>query len=178
MPVGDIPSFADHNPLTPSPRVILDALFRLVGKARKGRQMRIELETKITINAPALRVWEALTTPEIIKQWFFGVDTTTDWKVGSPIIHRGEYLGRPYEDKGIILTFEPPRQLVHSHWSPVSGLPDSPENYQRVSWSLAERDGEIELTIAEENLPSDEAKSVSEQGWNMVLLALKELLER
>lgn len=94
----------------------------------------LRTEDSITIEAPMARVWEALTTPELIKRWFFGVDTTTDWNVGSPIVHRGEYQGRPYEDKGTILEVEPPRRLVHSHWSPVSGVPDAPQNYQRVTW--------------------------------------------
>jgi uncharacterized protein YndB with AHSA1/START domain len=135
-------------------------------------------ESWITIEATAARVWEALTTPELIKQWFFGVDTETDWKVGSAIVHRGEYQGKPYEDKGTILEFEPARLLVHTHWSPASGLPDSAENYQRVSWSLAERSGQTKLTITEVNLPSEEAKAVSEKSWTMALGNLKELLEK
>jgi uncharacterized protein YndB with AHSA1/START domain len=134
-------------------------------------------EDSITIEAPIDKVWEALTSPELIKQWFFGVDTMTDWKAGSPIVHRGEYQGKPYEDKGNILQIEPPRLLVHSHWSPVSGLPDTPENYQRVSWELSERDGETELTIREVNLPSEEAKATSAKSWRIVLENLKKLLE-
>jgi uncharacterized protein YndB with AHSA1/START domain len=141
--------------------------------------MKDELRTEesITIEAPIESVWEALTTPELVKRWFFGVDTETDWKAGSIIVHRGEYQGKPYEDKGNILQIEPPRLLVHSHWSPVSGRPDVPENYQRVSWELSERDGETELTIKEFNLPSEEAKATSEKSWRMVLENLKRLLE-
>jgi uncharacterized protein YndB with AHSA1/START domain len=134
-------------------------------------------ESSITIDAPSGRVWEALTTPELIKEWFFGVDTETDWKVGSPIVHRGEYQGSPYQDKGTILAFDPPRSFVHSHWSPVSGLPDSPENYQEVSWSLAEHDGRTELTVREVNLPSEEARAVSDKAWSGALRALKDLVE-
>jgi uncharacterized protein YndB with AHSA1/START domain len=137
----------------------------------------LRTETSITIKAPAQRVWKALTTPELIKEWFFGVDTVTDWKVNSPIVHSGEYQGKPYEDKGRILQIEQPTLLVHSHWSPVSGLPDSPENYQQVSWALSERDGETELTVSEVNLPSEEAKAVSEQSWAIVLGNLKTLVE-
>jgi uncharacterized protein YndB with AHSA1/START domain len=141
--------------------------------------MRTDLETthSITIDAPAEKVWQAVTTPDLIKRWFFGVDTETDWKAGSPIIHRGEYQGKPYEDKGTILEIEPRRRLVHTHWSPASGVPDSPENYQEVAWDLAEQDGQTELTITEVNLPSDEAKATSEKSWEMVLANLKELLE-
>lgn len=137
----------------------------------------LSTEASVTIAAPAAKVWEALTTPDLIKRWFFGVDTETDWAVGSPIVHRGEYQGEPYEDRGTIVEVEPGRSLVHTHWSPVSGLPDRPENYQEVTWSLSERDGSTELTVSEVNLPSEQAKTVSEEGWHGALNALKELLE-
>jgi uncharacterized protein YndB with AHSA1/START domain len=133
--------------------------------------------SSITIDASVEDVWKALTTPELIKQWFFGVDTETDWKVGSPLVHRGEYQGKPYVDKGEIVRFDPPKLLVHTHWSDLSGKPDSPEHYQEVTWALSERDGATELTISERNLPSEEAKAVSEQGWKTVLNNLKDLLE-
>lgn len=137
----------------------------------------ISTQASITIDASASKVWEALTTADLIKRWFFGVDTDTDWGEGSTIVHRGDYQGRPYEDKGMILKVDPERLLVHTHWSPVSGLPDSPENYQEVSWALSERDGKTELTVTEINLPSEDAKTVSEQGWRTALTGLKELLE-
>ena len=137
----------------------------------------IRTQASIMIDAPARRVWQALTTPDQIKQWFFGVDTETDWAEGSPIVHRGEYEGEPYEDSGTILTFEPPRLLVHTHWSSVSSLPNLPENHQEVSWALTERNGATELTVTEVNLPSEEAKATSEQGWKAALAGLRELLE-
>jgi uncharacterized protein YndB with AHSA1/START domain len=137
----------------------------------------LRTEESLTIQVPIEKVWEALTTPEVIKRWFFGVDTLTDWRVGTPIIHKGDYQGRTYEDRGTILEIEPPRLLVHSHWSPVSGRPDVPENYERVSWQLSERDDGTELTIQESNLPSEDAKATSEQSWRIVLRNLKELLE-
>jgi uncharacterized protein YndB with AHSA1/START domain len=132
----------------------------------------------ITIGAPIDEVWKAITTPELIKQWFFGVDTKSDWKPGGHLIHRGEWQGKPYVDKGEILTIEPPTLLVHTHWSEVSGVPDAPENYQEVTWELSARDGSTELTITERNLPSEEAKAVSEEGWRTALTGLKTLLER
>ena len=130
------------------------------------------------IEAPIEEVWKALTTPEIRKQWFFGVDTETDWKVGSPLTHRGEYQGKPYEDKGEVLRFEPPRVLEHSHWSDTSGKPDRPENYQVVTWELAERNGTTELTLRERNLPSEEARATSEQAWEAALGSLKKVVEQ
>jgi uncharacterized protein YndB with AHSA1/START domain len=135
-------------------------------------------QNSITINAPAAKVWEALTTPDLIKQWFFGVDTLSDWKEGSSIVHKGEWQGKPYEDKGKILKIEPPKTLVHSHWSALSGLPDQPENYQQVTWTLSDQAGKTELTVAEVNLPSEEGKATSEKSWKLVLNSLKELLEK
>jgi uncharacterized protein YndB with AHSA1/START domain len=137
----------------------------------------LTVSNSTTIEAPIEEVWKALTTPDLIKVWFFGVDTETDWNVGSPLVHRGEYQGKPYEDKGEIVQFDPPKRLVHTHWSDLSGKPDSPEHYQEVTWALSERDGATELAITERNIPSEEAKAVSDESWRRVLKNLKELLE-
>ena len=131
----------------------------------------------VMINAPVERVWEALTVPELIKQWFFGVDTESDWKAGSTLVHRGEWKGKPYVDKGEILRIEAPTLLVHTHWSEISGLTDEPQNYQEVTWALAGVDDSTQLTITERNLPSEEAKDASEEGWRIALTGLKEMLE-
>lgn len=138
----------------------------------------IRSSSSVRISAPAEDVWRAITTPELIREWFFDVETETDWEVGAPIVHRGTWQGRPYEDRGEILAIEPPRRLVHTHWSPMSGLPDRPESYERISWTLEERDGSTELTIAERNLPSEQARATSEQAWALALGNLKELVER
>jgi uncharacterized protein YndB with AHSA1/START domain len=132
----------------------------------------------VAIDAPIEEVWAALTKPELIKRWFFGVDTETDWSVGGRLIHRGEYQGKPYEDKGEIVQFDPPKRLVHTHWSDVSGMPDAPEHYEEVTWALAERGGSTELVVSERNLPSEQAKAASEESWKMALRNLKDLLER
>lgn len=136
-----------------------------------------QVTSSTVIDAPIEDVWTALTTPSKIKDWFLGVDTETDWQVGSPIVHRGEYQDKPYVDKGEIRRFEPPTLLEHSHWSDVSGKPDSPDQYQIVTWALRELSGGTELTITERNLPSDDAARTSEKTWAMVLGNLKESLE-
>ena len=81
-----------------------------------------------TVDEPIERVWRAITTPSEIKQWFFGVDTVADWRPGGRLVHRGEYRGKPYVDKGEIVEFDAPRRLVHTHWSDVSGVPDAPDS--------------------------------------------------
>jgi uncharacterized protein YndB with AHSA1/START domain len=131
----------------------------------------------VTINAPAAKVWEALTTPEILKQYYFGADIISDWKVGSPIVYKGRWQGKSYEDKGSILAFEPPKLLVATHWSPLSGVPDSPENYHKVRYELSEREGKTTVTLTQDNNASEEEKTQNDQFWKMLLDALKKLLE-
>ncbi len=138
----------------------------------------VRASSSIIIESPIEEVWKALTTPEIIKQWFFGVDTESDWRPGSTLVHRGEWQGKAYEDKGEILRIEPPSLLVHTHWSDLSGLPDDPANYQEVTWALEKRNGSTELTVSERNLPSEAAKATSEDGWRAALGGLKSVLER
>ena len=131
----------------------------------------------IAIDAPIDDVWAVITKPDQIEKWFFGVKTESDWEVGSSLVHRGEWQGKPYVDKGEILRIDPPKLLVHTHWSDVSGTPDAPEHYQEVTWALEEQGDGTVLTVSERNLPSDEAKQVSDQSWAMVLENLKQLLE-
>ena len=56
--------------------------------------------------------------------------------------------------------------------------PREPGNYQEVRWTLGETgDGATVLTLNESNLPSEEAKAVSDQAWDAALQKLKDLLE-
>jgi uncharacterized protein YndB with AHSA1/START domain len=129
------------------------------------------------IHAPVSKVWQALVNPEIIKQYLFDTDVITDWKVGSPIIYKGQWQGKSFEDKGEILKIEPEKELVSTHWSPLSGVPDTPENYHTVAYTLSEKGGGTEVTITQDNNATEEEKLHSEQNWNTVLGNMKRLLE-
>lgn len=129
------------------------------------------------INAPASKVWHALINPEMIKQYFFGVEVISDWKVGSPIVYRGEWEGNVFEDKGNILKLEPEKLLLCNYWSSFSGLPDSPENYQNVAYELTPLKEGTRLTITQDGIQSEESREHSEQNWKTVLATLKSLLE-
>ena len=75
----------------------------------------------ITIQASPAEVWEALTNPDLIKQYMFDTEVETDWQTGSSIKYKGLWEGRPYEDKGEILEIEPKKRLVTTYWSAASG---------------------------------------------------------
>ena len=130
-----------------------------------------------TINASASRVWEALINPKLIKQYLFGAEVISDWKEGSPIIYKGIYEGKTYEDKGSVLKVEPEKLLLITHWSPLSGSPDTPENYHKVSYELAAENGSTQLTITQDNNSSEEEQEQNAKFWKMVLDGMKKLLE-
>lgn len=130
-----------------------------------------------TINAPAEKVWAALTRPELVKQYFFGTDLDTTWEVGSPIFFRGEWQGKPYEDKGMVLSFEPPTSLSFDYWSALSGREDQPEAYQVIRYDLEEIDGQTKVTITQSNVDSQENADHSVQNWQTVLDSMKQLVE-
>ena len=129
------------------------------------------------INAPASKVWEALTQPEQIKQYLFGTQVTTDWRVGSPITYKGEWKGKAYEDKGKVLEVEPRKRLVSTFWSALAGLPDTPENYKTVRYELAPEGDRTKLTITQDNNATQEEATEAEKNWRMVLDGIKKLLE-
>ncbi len=130
-----------------------------------------------TINAPKARVWEALTNPAIIKQYMFGTNVTSDFKKGSPISWKGEWQGKAYEDKGVIQEIEPERRLQYTHFSPLAGLPDKPENYHTVTVELSGEGPRTEVSLSQDNNATDEEREHSEGNWRMMLDGLRKLLE-
>ena len=132
----------------------------------------IKAQVSISIYAPVSIVWEALTEPEIIKQYFFGTNTITDWKVGSPIRFSGEWQGKYYEDKGTILAIEKNKILQYDYWSSMSAIEDKPEIYVIVTFFLEEKDHTVVLSVLQENIPDENMKAHSEENWKKVERAL------
>jgi len=129
------------------------------------------------IHASPARVWQALTDPELIRQYLFGTQVVTDWQPGSQIIYRGVWEGKPYEDKGRILEIEPEKLIVSTFWSALSGSPDRPEYYNTIRYELEPVEDATQITIIQDNNPTPEDASHSEQNWMFVLDGLKKLLE-
>jgi len=129
------------------------------------------------INVTTDKVWDALINPEMIKKYMFGTTAISDWKEGSKIIWKGEWDGKSYEDKGKILQLESQRRLQYSHYSPLSGLNDNPENYHIVTIDLAKKDNETMVILTQDNNPDEKTKDHSEKNWKMMLTSLKKLLE-
>ena len=141
--------------------------------------MEKQLIARASIRLQARRdqVWEALVTPESIKEYMFGADVVSDWQEGSPIVWKGEWKGQPYEDKGVIRRMEPARYLEYTHFSPLSGLPDEPENYHTVSIDISFEGDLTRVSLTQDNNRSEEERNHSETNWRTMLEAMRTLLE-
>ena len=91
----------------------------------------------ITINAPALKVWDALVNPEQTKKYMFGCETVSDWQPGSPLLWKGSYEGwEMIFVKGIVLDIRPAAFLKYTVIDPHAPMEDIPENYLNVTFEL------------------------------------------
>ncbi len=137
----------------------------------------ITAKATTTIDTPVANVWRALVTPETIKRYMFGATVVTDWKEGSPILWKGEWKGKPYEDKGEIVRVEPGRTLRYTHWSPLSGLPDVPENRHTVTIELEGQGAHTRVSLSQDGNRTDEERAHSEENWKSMLDGLKKVAE-
>lgn len=138
-----------------------------------------DLKLKISedIHAPTSKVWQALTEPEMIKQYFYGTETESEWEEGSDITFKGTWQGQEYLDKGTILEIEKEELLKYDYWSSMSGLEDKPENYAVISYRLDSNNGKTVITVTQKGFRDKEAYEHSVQGWKQVLKNLKTLVE-
>jgi uncharacterized protein YndB with AHSA1/START domain len=130
------------------------------------------------VDADQQRVWRAITDPAEIKQWFFGTDLDTDWQPGSPITWSGEYEGTSYQDRGEVVAVDEPHRLEVTHFSPLSGQEDRPENYHTLVYAL-ERDGQgTRVTITQDNNGDQEEADRNAATWTQMLEGLQQHLAR
>jgi uncharacterized protein YndB with AHSA1/START domain len=133
--------------------------------------------TSVEIEAAVSDVWEALTDPKLIKQYMFGTDVVSNWEEGSSIVWQGEWEGKRYEDKGVILQLKPEKRLQYSHFSPLSGDADIPENYHTVTIELEPNGQQTTVSLAQDGIEDEDERKHSEKNWHMMLEGLQKLLE-
>lgn len=130
-----------------------------------------------TVNATKDRVWSALTDPDEVKEWFFGTHQKTDWAPGSPITWSGEWEGKGYEDKGEVVAVDEPHRIEVTHWSPLTGTEDAPENYHTLVYTLADADPGTEVTVTQDNNGDDNEVQQNTSSWSQMLGQLKKHVE-
>lgn len=142
----------------------------------EGEAMRAPKHVyEVYIRTTPEKLWEAITNPEMTKQYFHGTTVESDWKAGSPIVHRQADGQAALE--GIIVAVTPPRRLVTTFrfCHHPEGRKDRPS---RVTWEIEPKGEACKLTLVHDDFDGETVtyREVA-SGWNPVLSGLKTVLE-
>jgi uncharacterized protein YndB with AHSA1/START domain len=120
------------------------------------------------------KLWEALTTPEFTRLYFFDATFDSDWKKGSP--WKMAHPDGTISDSGEVLESTPPKRLVLK-WE--NQLPDlKPEGFSRCTFDIVPMGDQTQLTVTHE-MPRDDSKVIAavSGGWPQILSSMKTWLE-
>ena len=135
----------------------------------------------VVIDAPPSLVWDALTKPALLTQWMgepaMAVEVKTDWTVGSPITVRGFHHAW-FENRGTVLEYSAPRTLRYSQLDSLSRLPDEPENFSVLQFTLVASEGGTSLTLSVSGFPTQTIFKHLDFYWRGTLGVLKNFVER
>jgi uncharacterized protein YndB with AHSA1/START domain len=140
---------------------------------------------QVSINAPASKVWDALTNPEQTKKYMFGCETVSEWKPGSTLLWKMMHEGKELiAVKGNIVEIKPQRFLSYTVIDPNSGMADIPENYLTVTYDISSEHGKTILTVTQGDYSkvADGERRYKEaynngHGWDPILVQIKKLVE-
>ena len=121
------------------------------------------------------QLWAALTDPECVKKYWFGVHQDTEWKAGAP--WRLVFADGRVADTGEILEVDRPRRIVIK-WRNEFRPELKEEGYARCTIELEPVEGAVKLTIAHVmDRPASKFIEAVSSGWPRILSNLKSLLE-
>lgn len=122
------------------------------------------------------QVYEAITTPEIVRQ-YWGHENVSDWTPGAAWKHIRADEARTVEIVGKVVQSDPPNNLIVT-WSPASKA-DDPDEESRVAFEIeAQENGLVKLTVTHDRLqPGSGMEKGIGKGWPLVLSSMKSFLE-
>ena len=134
------------------------------------------------INAPALKVWDALTKPEWTRKYMYNCDTESDWEAGSALLWRGHGDGNVYV-KGKVLDIKPGAYLAYTVIDPNGNIEDKESNYLTVTYALTPENGQTRVDVTQGDYAKVDNgaaryKDTSPEGWNGLLQQIKEMIEQ
>jgi uncharacterized protein YndB with AHSA1/START domain len=121
------------------------------------------------------KLWEALTSPEFTRKYWFGIWQDCAWTAGSS--WKLTFPDGRVADAGEVLEVDPPKRLVLK-WRHELDPELHAEGYSRATFELEQMDDLVKLTVVHEidRSGSKLIRAVS-GGWPMILSSLKSLLE-
>jgi uncharacterized protein YndB with AHSA1/START domain len=126
------------------------------------------------IETTPAKLWEALTSSEFSRQYWFGTELRSDWNIGSPF---ALVMNATPTDDGEILEADPPRRLSYS-FRHVLNDDMRNERPTKVIFVIEPHGKFVKLTLTHEGFAegSQLLDGIS-KGWPAILSSLKSLLE-
>jgi uncharacterized protein YndB with AHSA1/START domain len=120
------------------------------------------------------KLWEALTSSDFSRRYWFGTELRTDWKIGSPF---ALVMNGTTTDVGEILEADPPRRLSYS-FRHVLDDDMRIEKPTKVVFTIEPHGKLVKLTLTHEGF-AEGSKLLDgiSKGWPAILSSLKSLLE-
>jgi uncharacterized protein YndB with AHSA1/START domain len=126
------------------------------------------------INTTPEKLWNALTDPEMTRQYWFNHRNASDWQEGSTWEHQMYDDASVVHACGTVLESKPPHRLVLS-WS-APGNKGVAAKTSRVTFEIEPTPESVKLSVIHAELDAEMHGMVS-HGWPMVVSNLKTLLE-
>ena len=121
------------------------------------------------------KLWEALTQGKFTKQYWFGRQIESDWRIGSPVrFYDGD--SNDLTDSGVVLEYDPPFRLAYTFRNEFDSEAQK-LGYSRVAFSIERRDETVKLTLVHDELLNEELAAAFREGWSPILSSLKTYLE-
>jgi|SRR6266576_5118737 len=120
------------------------------------------------------KLWEALTSSEFSKRYWFNTELKTDWKIGSPF---ALVMNGTTRDVGEVLEFDRPRRLAYTFQHVLSETARN-ERPTKVVFSLEPYGKLVKLTLTQQDFePGSKLLDGISKGWPAILSSLKSMLE-
>jgi uncharacterized protein YndB with AHSA1/START domain len=125
------------------------------------------------------RLWAALTSGELTRQYWFDRRIESSWIAGEPVrFHDG--ASDVVTDSGTVLEAVPYRTLSYSFRQEAAALgTDTPGPVTRVTFTLTPLDdGRVRLLLVHDQLSAPEDVDAWSRGWAPILGNLEALLDK
>ncbi|MBG6129249.1 uncharacterized protein YndB with AHSA1/START domain [Aquimarina sp. EL_43] len=155
----------------------------LIGCKSKNTTAIMMIEKEIQFNVNKEKVWELLTNPTITKQYMYGCEVISDWKVGNPIFWKGltEDSKEVIYVKGKIVEYKKGELVTFTMFDPNMEIEDIPENYLSLTYYLKEKNNKTTLKLTQGNFATvalgEKRYEESLKGWEMVIPVMKQIVE-
>jgi uncharacterized protein YndB with AHSA1/START domain len=131
---------------------------------------------EVYIRTTPERLWEAITSPDYTRRYFYGGHYESSWQPGTHYRSVLDDGTTPFE--GTLVEVEPPHRLVYTFQ--YTGDPETrDERPSRVTWEIVPLPGMCRLSVTHDGFAEGVRKTYRKvgSGWPFILSNLKSFIE-